>query len=292
MYKTNLIKDVKIISIFVIILVAGYYIMNILTPNTALKMYTYTSSRAKQLLQKYTSLATTRPSVTITYTYPCTLFKNFKVIFSDKKICVVEGALLNDTILIAYPQKNTSNNLLPLYFYSHGQDEILNKNSSYTKRIERIAKEYAYNNSVFIASNLQGNNWGSKSSQQELLNLIDIIQHKFSNSQSLNLIAFSMGGMLAYRMTANHPHFFHQVKILAGTLPYNVLTPQSCKNIMSNNITIYHGTADINVPFSQSSEVFIKYCKNKIGKAPQLIIKQGFDHWQVGTLGYKELWKN
>ena len=250
MYKTNFIKVVKILSIFVIILVAGYYIMNILTPSTVLKMYTYTSSRTKQLLQKYTSLTTTRPNVIITYTYPCTLFKHFKVTFSDKKICVAEGVLLNDTILIAYPKTTTSNNLLSLYFYSHGQDEILNKNSSYIKRIEKIAKEYAYNNGVFIASNLQGNNWGSKSSQQELLTLIDIIQHKFPNSQGLNLIAFSMGGMLAYRITANHPSLFNQVKILAGTLPYDVLTPTACKNIMSNNITIYHGTADINVPFS------------------------------------------
>ena len=39
-----------------------------------------------------------------------------------------------------------------------------------------------------------------------------------------------------------------------------------------------------------STKILIDFCNKTAGKAPNVILKQGFNHWQIGALGYDELW--
>ncbi len=226
----------------------------------------------------------TIPDITITYPIECNknLVSNSK---DAKNLCQQIQTYKNDTIFLSHPLTYTNKNKPKLIFYIHGQDELINthisNNEKFRSKLQDWGKLYANNNYIFIAPNLYGNNWGSQKALDLLSNEIRYYADYF-NVSKVYLIGYSMGGLLTYKISAQNPKMFHEVTILAGTLPFDILNYDSCKNLNKTKITIFHGTKDINVPYTASSKLIVDKCHSYKFKYPELHLLKDIDHWQLG----------
>ncbi len=222
------------------------------------------------------------------------LCKNSKILFLFKKVmsevkieqsndfCEIWGEYKEEPIFIVMPNYIGQKKKLGVYFYSHGQDEFINtKNKRLYNKLTNWGKIYASNNYIFVAYNLLGNNWGNKDSQKLFNTLVkDFSQFDFVDNNNLNIIAFSMGGLLTYRYLANYEHNIKKAVILAGTVRYKEFDKEKCKKLAKTEVVIYHGDKDVNVLLSLSKNLYDRchiYNKNL-----RLNILKGWDHWRLG----------
>jgi len=202
----------------------------------------------------------------------CTNFKEIKV------------GNISDKYFISYTQLyNPKQSFLILYV--HGQNEVFN-NKKYMNKLQTWAKLLNKNNNILVAPNLFSNSIDNAMSFNEILLMTSKLKIMFPNIK-IYLLAFSRGGMIAYKIIANKKLLdqFDKIIILAGVLPYKILTLETCTNIRENynKIEIYHGNSDMNVPSKLSTNVLIRFCNNKGYKITNSIkYFNDYDHWKLG----------
>ncbi len=204
------------------------------------------------------------------------------VCYSFKKIKI--KANVYDNYFVGYPFLYTpGQNFLVLYI--HGQNELFS-NKKYMSKLKIWSGILNKNGNILVAPNLFANNIDSPLSFEEINLTIQKLRVMFPNMK-IYLLAFSRGGIIAYKIIADKELIkqFDKIIVLAGVLPYNILTSTTCINIREypDKIKIYHGNLDINVPIKLSTNVLMNFCKNKgydIDKTTKYL--EGYDHWKLG----------
>ena len=209
--------------------------------------------------------------------------------FKEDNTCLIWGLYKNEPIFIAFKQ-GEFNSPPGVFIYSHGQYErVAEKNTKFGKKLQDWGRIYANSGYVFIAPHLGGDNWGNQHAINMLNNIVlDLNRSIYKiNKEDINLIAFSMGGLAAYRYIKEHPEFINRTVVLAGTVRPSKWTAADCQKISMESIVIYHGNKDVNVPLSLSKE-FVKKCSPYV-KDLRFFILDGYDHWKLGYTRNKEI---
>ncbi len=208
------------------------------------------------------------------------LFDSITSLQETDSMCVVEGIILGDKALLFSPV-NLQKSLVGAFVYSHGQDELIDKNAKYRNKLFKWGKIYVNNGYIFVASDLDGNNWGN---ERAILMLKTIVERLTSSGlvkkDDINLLAFSMGGLAVYRYITKYPETINRIIILAGTFYSKEWSIDDCKNISLKTVRVYHGNNDVNVPLSMSRSFYEK-CQPYV-KDLQLTILNNTDHWKLG----------
>ena len=195
--------------------------------------------------------------------------------------------MLQDTVFVSQPKIYTNNNKPTIIFYIHGQDEFITNNISnnpkFKTKLLNWGNFFATNNYIFIAPNLNNNNWGNSSSLQLLIEEIKYYTKLYSAKQ-VQIVGYSMGGLLSYKLLVSHPELISKAQIIAGTLPLEILNKQSCSKLNQTVVIIHHGLKDVNVPLNQSSKLIVDTCHSFAFKYPKLITYPNYDHWQLGYM--------
>lgn len=182
---------------------------------------------------------------------------------------------------IAVPTNIDATNPPAIVLYSHGSNTLVTSDTTdpFVKDLQAYGVLFTGSNFIFAASNEHGENWGNTNSIDDMLNLEQWIQTKYTTSPKIYLIGFSMGGLPTMHFADKYPANITKIALLAPTTRTYEWNSTEVKKIESITIKIWHGTSDVNIPVS-SSRNFVKYMKS-LGKDITLVELQGKTHFDV-----------
>ncbi len=160
---------------------------------------------------------------------------------------------------ICVPTNIEENNPPTVIIYSHGSNTNITEdmNEQFMKDMQEYGILFTSHNYIFSASNQHGVNWGNSASIQDMINLKEWIEERYSIQPKINLIGFSMGGLPTLNFATKYPEFIGKIALLAPSIKsaeWNNTRAQKLKDI---EIKLWHGNKDVNVPYS-SSVSFVK----------------------------------
>jgi predicted peptidase len=165
--------------------------------------------------------------------------------------------------------------------YSHGSITNVTENMDdvFMQELRGYGIMFTKNNFIFAASNQHGANWGNELSIQDTLNMINWIQDNYDTKEKVYMIGFSMGGLPTLNFATRYPELVSKVALLAPTTRANEWDSERVSKIENMNIQIWHGTADVNVPYSLST-TFVNRL-GTLGRDISLITLEGKTHWDM-----------
>jgi len=107
------------------------------------------------------------------------------------------------------------------------------------------------------------------------------IESHYTTNGKIYLIGFSMGGLPTMHFAQKYPENLTKIALLAPTTRTYDWTQADVNKIMNIGIQIWHGTADVNIGYSNSVN-FVAYMKN-LGKDIPLITLEGKTHFDLDT---------
>ncbi len=184
---------------------------------------------------------------------------------------------------IAIPTKIDKKNPPTIVVYSHGSNTrvTLDTEETFMKDLQTYGELYTKSNLIFAASNQHGENWGNQLSIQDTMNMIDWIKENYDTSEKVYLIGFSMGGLPTLNFATTYPEIISKIALLAPTTRSTEWDQERVNKIEDMDIQIWHGTADVNVPYSLSI-TFTNRLKT-LGREIPLITLDGKTHWDLDT---------
>lgn len=136
-------------------------------------------------------------------------------------------------------------------------------------------------NYIFAASNQHGVNWGNQASVRDTLNLKQWVMQNYDIKPDIYMIGFSMGGLPTMNFASENPEMVRKIALLAPTTRVSEWNQVRVDKIKGIEIKIWHGNADVNVPYSNS--VNFVNAMSRLGKEITLVTLQGKTHWDVDT---------
>lgn len=184
--------------------------------------------------------------------------------------------------LLSYPEKVEKDSPLKIVVYSHGSITYVTEDT--TDPFMELMIEYGefFNNQgyIFTASNQHGANWGSKAAVQDIQNSIDFVTAEIGvTNYETYLFGYSMGGLVTLNYATTYPDNLAAVALLAPTSYITEWNATRFELIKEVPVTIWHGTKDVNVPYSLSTQL--------VAKAQQLSYNNfkletlETDHWSM-----------
>ena len=160
---------------------------------------------------------------------------------------------------ICVPTKIDENNPPVLVIYSHGSNTSItdNMNDPFMKDMQEYGVLFASHNYIFSASNQHGVNWGNSASIQDMINLKEWIEERYSIQPKINLIGFSMGGLPTLNFATQYPNIVGKIALLAPSIKSAQWDNTRAQKLKDIQIKLWHGNKDVNVPYS-SSVSFVK----------------------------------
>lgn len=182
---------------------------------------------------------------------------------------------------IFVPSKIDKKNPPKIVVYSHGSNTRVTENieDEFMQDMKAYGELFTKNNLIFAASNQHGENWGNELSIQDTHNMINWIKDNYDTSEKIYMIGFSMGGLPTLNYATTYPENISQIALLAPTTRSNEWNSERVEKIKEMNIQIWHGTADVNVPYSLST-TFVNRLKT-LGREIPLITLDGKTHWDL-----------
>ncbi len=170
-----------------------------------------------------------------------------------------------------------------LIIYSHGSNTTVTQNMEdpFMQDLFKYGEFFTKENYIFAASNQHGVNWGNQASIRDTYNVKEWVMQNYDIEPNVYLIGFSMGGLPTMNFASQYSEEIDKIALLAPTTrssEWNATRVEKIKNI---DIKIWHGNADVNVPYSLSTK-FVSTLKN-LGKEVTLITLEGKTHWDVDT---------
>lgn len=184
---------------------------------------------------------------------------------------------------IAVPAPINPQNPPAIILYSHGSNTEVSfdTNDEFMQDLHAYGVFFTENDYIFAASNQHGANWGNEESIQDNINLITWINERYDTQDKVNMIGYSMGGLPTMNFASDYPERVNKIALLAPTTISNEWNAERVAKIEDIDIKIWHGTSDVNVPYSLST-TFINTLKN-LGKEVELITLDGKTHWDIHT---------
>ena len=168
-----------------------------------------------------------------------------------------------------------------IVIYSHGSTGVITDDLSetYMSELREFAIQFPPHNYIFAASNQHGQNWGNTISIQDMINMKEWITDNYPVKTEIYLIGFSMGGLPTMNYATTYPDTISKIALLAPTIRSSEWDSERTKKLKGIDIKIWHGTADVNVPYSNST-----YFLNKVsayGVDIPLVRLEGKTHFDV-----------
>lgn len=167
-------------------------------------------------------------------------------------------SLKEQAVVIYHPEGLTVQEDIPraLIIYSHGSNEHVDPariSQQFVQELDRYGNYFASKGALFIASEMYGENWGSRQAREHILHLIEHTSANYIKEPIVILYGYSMGGLPTLRFAKDYPSMVDLILLLAPTIAMDDWTPQAVNSISSIPIRIWHGTRDVNVPHSLSN---------------------------------------
>jgi predicted peptidase len=184
---------------------------------------------------------------------------------------------------VVVPSKIDSSTPPTLILYSHGSNTTVTQNMEdpFMKDLREYGEYFSKQNYIFAASNQHGVNWGNEASLRDTLNLKTWVSENYFIDSKINLIGFSMGGLPTMNFAAQNPELVSKIALLAPTTRKSEWNSSRVEKILDIDIQIWHGNADVNVPYS-STVGFVNTLKS-LGKDIPLITVEGKGHFDIDT---------
>jgi predicted peptidase len=190
---------------------------------------------------------------------------------------------------IALPKKITEVIPPTIVVYSHGSNTEVttNKEDPFMKDLQLYGESFTKNNYIFAASNQHGANWGNSQSIQDTLNMVEWIKENYNTQEKIYVIGYSMGGLPTLNFATTYPEMVSKIALLAPTTYSAEWNAERVNKVSDIDIQIWHGTADVNVPYSLST-TFVNKLKS-LGRDIPLVTIEGIGHWDLDTEYIDEL---
>lgn len=211
------------------------------------------------------------------------------IIEEEENIELIEGPLYEEVFeeiegevaYIAAPRRLRGSKPSTIVVYSHGSNTrvTLDTEDDFMKDLQRYGELFTKDNFVFAASNQHGENWGSADSIQDTINMVDWIKENYETNEKIYMIGFSMGGLPTLNFATTYPDIVSKIALLAPTTRANEWNMERIEKIKDMDIQIWHGTADVNVPYSLSTTFVSKL--SSLGREIPLITSEGKTHWDM-----------
>ncbi len=169
----------------------------------------------------------------------------------------------NQPMYYAYPLKIVKNNPPKLIVYSHGQLQRIVKDldDNYMLKMREYGNFFASRGYAFSASNQHDDNWGQSESLNDIKkSIIWFEENNYPLTEKKSMVGFSMGGKTAVNYAIDNPNEIAKIALLAPT-PKTELTKFDVEKLRDIPIKIWHGTEDVNIPFS-TTEQYVQRFKN------------------------------
>lgn len=207
-----------------------------------------------------------------------------------QKTTFVENVVVIDgqPMYYAYPSQIQQESPPKLIIYCHGQLQRITEDleDKYMLKMREYGEFFALKGYIFSASNQHDDNWGGKESLNDIKNSIEWFQKNLTISKDTYIIGFSMGGRTAINYAVENPNNILAIALLAPT-PRNNLQKTDVEKLRSISIKIWHGTQDINIPFSTTTEYVKTF--NKYGKEIEVIPVENADHFDIETVFMQDI---
>lgn len=181
----------------------------------------------------------------------------------------------------AYPLEIKEDQPPELIIYSHGQLQrvVENLDDEYMLILREYGEFFASKGYAFSASNQHGDNWGQKESLSDIKNSVLWFEDsELPIAKKKYMIGFSMGGRTAVNYSIENNKEISKIALLAPT-PRENLSQNDVDKVSKTPIKIWHGTEDINIPFSVS-EYYVKSFEN-FGKEIKLEPIKEAGHYDI-----------
>jgi len=184
---------------------------------------------------------------------------------------------------VVVPSKIEEDNPPILIIYSHGSNTAVTQNMEdpFMLDLKEYGIYFSEYNYIFAASNQHGINWGSEASLRDTLNLKTWVDQNYFISPKIYMIGYSMGGLPTMNFAAQNPELVSKIALLAPTTRRTEWNTSRVEKIKDIDIQIWHGNADVNVPYSTST-AFVSTLKT-LGKDIPLITIEGKGHFDIDT---------
>lgn len=184
---------------------------------------------------------------------------------------------------VVIPGKIESRNPPILIVYSHGSNTTVTQNmdDQFMIDLQEYGKYFTQHNYIFAASNEHGVNWGNKASLRDITNLKEWVMQNYDIKPQIYMIGFSMGGLPTLNYASENNEMVSKVALLAPTTKISEWSLQRVNEVMGIDIKIWHGNADVNVPYGYTSN-FVNKVKTW-GKEIPLVTLEGKGHFDIDT---------
>lgn len=190
---------------------------------------------------------------------------------------------------VVVPTRIDSDKPLVLIIYSHGSNTTVTQNMEdpFMQDLLKYGEFFTKENYIFAASNQHGVNWGNQASIRDTYNLKEWVMQNYDIQPTVYLIGFSMGGLPTMNFASDYSEEVSKIALLAPTTRSSEWNASRVEKIEEIDIQIWHGNADVNVPYSLSTK-FVSTLKN-LGKEVPLITLEGKTHWDIDTEYMEEI---
>ena len=185
--------------------------------------------------------------------------------------------------IVYYPENLDLSHENSLVIFLHGDGERGTRISS----LENVAfvqnmKSGKFKNAIYLAPQRPGEWYWNKffPTLKKLIN--EIVKAYNVNTKKISITGHSSGGIGVYGFVSENPTMFAAASVLSGRRD----KAYEAKALIDVPIRHYHGTSDVNVPFS-SGERGVNEIKNAGGKKIELIPLEGKGH-AIGSYVYNQ----
>jgi predicted peptidase len=170
-----------------------------------------------------------------------------------------------------------------IILYNHGSNTevTFNTDDEFMQDLHAYGVFFTENDYIFAASNQHGANWGNDESIQDNINLISWIKERYDTQEKVNMLGYSMGGLPTMNFASDYPERVNKIALLAPTTRSNEWNTERVAKIEDIDIKIWHGTTDVNVPYSLST-TFVDRLES-FNKEIDLVTLEGKTHWNIHT---------
>lgn len=183
----------------------------------------------------------------------------------------------------AYPLEIVKDNPPKLIVYSHGQLQriVEDLENEYMLKMRDYGEFFASKGYAFSASNQHDDNWGQRESLDDIAKSIRWFEeNEYPVLEKKHMVGFSMGGRTAINYAVENPNEIGKVALLAPT-PRAELTESDVEQIRDISIRIWHGTGDVNIPFSTTQQYVQRF--ENYNKEIDVVPIESAGHFDIET---------
>jgi pimeloyl-ACP methyl ester carboxylesterase len=167
-----------------------------------------------------------------------------------------ETLFIDDQEVLVFRPEQLNSEAQVMIIFSHGSNEHVTsalRAAPFAEDLNRYGEYFSAQGAIFVASEMYGENWGSKQSREHIVHVIEQLTSQYHIEPVIIMYGFSMGGLPTLRFAKDYPDQVDLVLLLAPTIAMDDWNQQSVTTIEDIRIEIWHGTRDVNVPHSLST---------------------------------------